>query len=71
MAPKRSRSGSGGLAPSGSRGRDASRGGEGAVVPRTAQSMQQAAGLLAGGKGRHVARDRSGDQRDEQQGTRG
>ncbi len=40
-------------------------------MPRTAQSMQQAAGLIAGGKGRHVARDRSGDQRDERQGTRG
>ncbi len=71
MATKRRLSAGGGREASGSRGRDASRGGEGAVVSRSAQSMQHAAGLLAGGKGRQVARDRSHDQRDERQGARG
>ena len=71
MAPKRSRSAGGGGEASGSRGRDARRGGEGAVVSRSAQSMQQAAGFLAGGKKRQVASDLAEDQRDEGQGARG
>ena len=70
MAPKRRLSASGGREASGSRGRDASRSWEGAVVSRVEQSLQQAAGLLAGGKGLQVVRDRS-DQLDQQKGARG
>ena len=59
MAPKRSHSAGGGREASASCGRRASRGGEGAarrgvdgaVVSRSAQSLQQAASHLAGGKG--------------------
>ena len=58
MAPKRSHSAGVGREASASRGRRASRGGEGAAsrgvdgaVSRSAQSLQQAASHLAGGKG--------------------
>jgi hypothetical protein len=69
MAPKRSHSFGGGREAFASRGRRASRGGEGAasrgvdgaVVSRSAQSLQQAASHLAGGK----------QQRDQVQGARG
>ncbi len=69
MAPKRSHSAGGGREASASCGRRASRGGEGAasrgvdgaVVSRSAQSLQQAASHLAGGK----------QQRDQVQGARG